>query len=163
MAAEPGRWAVVEAAAPNDPGQPEAAALDGPGARAALAEGARGHGRWVAIRPTPLATAPSFDGRKLAPTPYGLRAFVVAGEDGAYRVLPGGLVRLAGAPEAVTLPNGFGSKDLWVTGAEPERHAPSILRASLRGVHLRRTGRDLLSRTADNLETSKNLAFPRPI
>ena len=33
----------------------------------------------------------------------------------------------------------------------PERPSPSLLRTTMREVHLRRTGRDLLSRTADNL------------
>jgi hypothetical protein len=106
--------------------------------------------RWVAVEPVPLATTPSFDGERFVPTPWALRAYVVATESD-YRIMPGGLVRLAGGPEAATLPNGFGSKDLWVTAAQAEREAPSILRTSMREVHLRRTGRDLLSRTADNL------------
>jgi uncharacterized alpha-E superfamily protein len=151
---EPERWALIEAIARNDPGEPSP--ILGPGplsapARRKLEErlAAEAH-RWVAVEPVTLATTPSFDGERFVPTPYALRAYVVANETG-YHILPGGMVRLAGSPTAATLPNGFGSKDLWIAAAEAERDAPSILRASMREVHLRRTGRDLLSRTADNL------------
>ncbi len=152
--ADPERWAIIEATARNDPGEPAPALGPGPlsaPARSTL-EGrlaAEAH-RWVGVEPVGLATTPSFDGERFVPTPYALRTFVVATENG-YRILPGGMVRLAGASTAATLPNGFGSKDLWISAAEAEREAPSILRASMREVHLRRTGRDLLSRTADNL------------
>lgn len=149
--AEPERWACVEAGTRNDPGEPSRVLdlRDGAGDEA-LATLARAGSRWVAVERTRLATTPSFDGERLVPTSYAVRAFVVAREDG-YHVLPGGLVRLAGTDDPVTLPNGFGSKDLWIAGSTPERRAPSILRASMSEVHLRRTGRDLLSRTADNL------------
>jgi uncharacterized circularly permuted ATP-grasp superfamily protein/uncharacterized alpha-E superfamily protein len=152
--AEAERWASVEAAARNDPGEPsqmiggqplDAEARRGLEKRLAL----DGH-RWVAVEPMRLATTPSFDGTKLVPTPYALRVYAVVSEDG-YHVLPGGLVRLAGQPTAATLPNGFGSKDLWITSTQPESQPPSILRATMQEVHLRRTGRDLLSRTTDNL------------
>ena len=49
------------------------------------------------------------------------------------------------------LPNGFGSKDLWITAPTRSASRPSILRSTMQEVHLRRTGRDLLSRTTDNL------------
>ena len=95
----------------------------GPGVLAAAARrkleerlAAEAH-RWVAVEPVPLATTPSFDGERFVPTPYALRAYVVATE-GGYRILPGGLVRLAGEPTAATLPNGFGSKDLWITAPQ---------------------------------------------
>jgi uncharacterized circularly permuted ATP-grasp superfamily protein/uncharacterized alpha-E superfamily protein len=148
------RVALVEASARNDPGEPSP--LLGLGrlseaARQTLQERLRAEAhRWVAVEPVPLATTPSFDGERFVPTPFALRTFVVATESG-YRILPGGMVRLAGAPAAPTLPNGFGSKDLWISAAEAESQVPSILRTTMREVHLRRTGRDLLSRTADNL------------
>lgn len=151
---EPGKWVLVDAAARNDPGEPATVvrpellpAIERERLRETLAR--EGH-RWVAVAPARLATTPSFDGRHLRPSPFALRTFLVASEDG-YQVLPGGLVRLAGDAEAATLPNGFGSKDLWITSAAPERQPVSILRSTMREVHLRRTGRDLLSRTADNL------------
>lgn len=104
----------------------------------------------IAQEPIALATTPSFDGKGLVPTPFAIRTYVAATESG-YHVLPGGLVRLAGAPSTVSLPNGFGSKDLWVVGDAPEPAQPSLLRGHMAEVHLRRTGADLLSRTADNL------------
>jgi uncharacterized circularly permuted ATP-grasp superfamily protein/uncharacterized alpha-E superfamily protein len=143
----PEEWSIVEATARNDPGEPSSPSDPGPLDERLAWEGHR----WVAMPPVPLATTPSHDGDKLVPTPFALRAYAVLGDDGEYRVLPGGLVRLAGAPTAAALPNGFGSKDLWVTSAGPERQPPSLLRAAMQEVHLRRTGRDLLSRTADNL------------
>ena len=144
---------MIEAIARNDPGEPSP--ILGPGplsapARRKLEErlAAEAH-RWVAVEPVTLATTPSFDGERFVPTPFALRAYVVANETG-YHIMPGGMVRLAGGPDRRDLPNGFG-KDLWIGAIEAERDAPSILRTSMREVHLRRTGRDLLSRTADNL------------
>ena len=145
---------VTEAIARNDPGEPAAmVALDelAPTARRSLEErlASEPH-RWAAVAPVPLATTPSFDGRRFVPTPYALRTYAVA-IGGDYALLPGGLVRLAGSSTAACLPNGFGSKDLWITAERAERETPSILTTTMRAVHLRRTGRDLLSRTADNL------------
>jgi uncharacterized circularly permuted ATP-grasp superfamily protein/uncharacterized alpha-E superfamily protein len=104
----------------------------------------------VAQEPIRLATTPSLDGSGLVPTPFAIRTYVAIG-DGGYSVLPGGLVRLSGGPTTVGLPNGFGSKDLWIVGDAAEPRQPSLMRANMAEVHLRRTGRDLLSRTADNL------------
>ena len=99
--ADPEHWAYVEAAARNDPGEPSTMLGGGPltePARQALQERVQREGhRWVAVEPLRLATTPSFDGTSLVPTPFALRAYVVVTEDG-YQVLPGGLVRLAGAP-----------------------------------------------------------------
>ena len=153
-AAPAGDWLAVEAISRNDPSEPSpmlALAELEPTARRRLEErlATEAH-RWVAVERVPLATTPSFDGDRLVPTPWALRTYVVATEEG-YRIMPGGMVRLAGSPAAATLPNGFGSKDLWITADTPEREQASILRTSMSEVHLRRTGRDLLSRTADNL------------
>jgi uncharacterized alpha-E superfamily protein len=152
--AEAGRWAFVEATARNDPGEPsamlDAAAMSAPARRSLEERLAREGHRWVAVEPVRLATTPSLEDKGLVATPYAVRIYLVASEHG-YQVLPGGLVRLAGAPSGATLPNGFGSKDLWITSAAPEPPVPSILGTTMREVHLRRTGRDLLSRTADNL------------
>lgn len=154
--AEPERWLFVEATARNDPGEPAAAHhlpdLDAERRRRLEARLARDGHRWVAVAPVRLASTPSFDGGRLVPSPFAIRTFLVATADGGYRVLPGGLVRLAGdAGVAAVLPNGHGSKDLWITGDAAESRPASILGTTMREVHLRRTGRDLLSRTADNL------------
>jgi uncharacterized circularly permuted ATP-grasp superfamily protein/uncharacterized alpha-E superfamily protein len=104
----------------------------------------------IAQEPVRLATTPSLDGGVLRPTPFAFRAYL-AWTAGGWNVLPGGLVRLAGGSTTVGLPSGFGSKDLWITADEPEPTQPSLMRSNIAEVHLRRTGRDLLSRTADNL------------
>lgn len=152
---DPVGQSVMPATARNDPGEPcEVTDLDSQ-SRAKRAEllarlDREGH-RWVATRPTPLASTPAYDGDRLVPVHWAVRTYLVATADG-YAVLPGGLVRMAGpADRAAVLPNGHGSKDLWITADSPERRPPSILSATIPTVHLRRTGRDLLSRTADNL------------
>lgn len=108
--------------------------------------------RMIAQEPVSLATTPAYEGGdRIRPAPYAIRCFLTRTGDGGFSVLPGGLVRMAGSAQTTVLPNGHGSKDLWVTAARPEAQVVSILRGSMREVHLRRTGRDLLSRTADNL------------
>ena len=60
---------------------------------------------------------------RLETRPIGMRVFAVAGPDG-YRVMPGGLTRVAASASATTLSmqRGGASKDTWVLG---ERHASS--------------------------------------
>ena len=145
---------IGEATQRNDPGE-EAPSTDGRalvGERLEQFKAELRHNahRLVAQEPIRLATTPSFDGSGLVPTPFAIRTYVAISE-GGYSVLPGGLVRLAGGPTTVGLPNGFGSKDLWIVGDAAEPRQPSLMRANMAEVHLRRTGRDLLSRTADNL------------
>ncbi len=149
-----GELRIGEATQRSDPGE-EGPSIDG---RALVGERLeqftaelrhRAH-RLVAQEPIRLATTPAFDGTGLVPTPFAIRTYVAV-SDGGYSVLPGGLVRLAGGPATVGLPNGFGSKDLWIVGDAAEPQQPSLMRANMAEVHLRRTGRDLLSRTADNL------------
>lgn len=151
--AEPG-WLLAPAHARNDPGAPvRTLAPDGMKAaeREALAARlAREGWRFVAQRPLTFATTPAYDEGRLVPVPFAIRCFVARTVAG-FAMLPGGLVRMAGSPAGVDLPNGFGSKDLWITAEAAEPQPASILRATMREVHLRRTGRDLLSRTADNL------------
>ncbi|MFO1069707.1 MAG: circularly permuted type 2 ATP-grasp protein [Geminicoccaceae bacterium] len=138
----------------SDPGEAmptlDGAALTGDALDSFLARLDREGHRLVAQEPVRLATTPSLDGDRLVPTPFAIRCYVAWTENG-YRVLPGGLVRLSGESTTVGLPNGFGSKDLWVVGDAAEPAQPSLLRNTMAEVHLRRTGRDLLSRTADNL------------
>ncbi|MFO1039329.1 MAG: circularly permuted type 2 ATP-grasp protein [Geminicoccaceae bacterium] len=138
----------------NDPGEVTprlvGASLTGP-ARARFLERLEREGpRLVAQMPVQLATTPAYESGLLRPVPWAVRTYVArVGDDWA--VLPGGLVRMAGAGSAAALPNGFGSKDLWVTDETPEASITSILRTTMQEVRLRRAGRDLLSRTADNL------------
>jgi uncharacterized circularly permuted ATP-grasp superfamily protein/uncharacterized alpha-E superfamily protein len=72
-----------------------------------------------------LSHAPVWDAAegRLDKRPIGMRVFAVAGPDG-YRVMPGGLTRVAASAGATTLSmqRGGASKDTWVLGA---RHASS--------------------------------------
>lgn len=154
VVAEPGAWRLELATARNEPGNAativDLTALDA-SARAGFVSMLERHGhRWVAQRPVALATTPVWDNDRLVPMPFAMRVFAAATPDG-WRVMPGALVRFAGAPTTVGLPNGFGAGDLWVLGDGQTRPPPSLLQRNLAAAHLRRTGRDLLSRTADNL------------
>jgi uncharacterized alpha-E superfamily protein len=106
--------------------------------------------RYVARRPVELATTPAWSERGLEPVRFALRLFVGRSRSG-YAVMPGGLVRIAAATTTFELPSGHGSKDCWVLSEEPRPDPVSLLKSTMSTVHLRRTGRDLLSRTADNL------------
>ncbi len=108
-----------------------------------------GH-RYVARPPLALATAPARHENELIPVRCALRLFVGRTRSG-YSVMPGGLVRMAGGTTTYELPSGHGSKDCWVLSEEPHPNPVSLLKSTISTVHLRRTGRDLLSRTADNL------------
>ncbi len=149
---EPG-WVVSRLTARHDPGavgdrvDPLPGLADDGARRRFLAR--EGH-LWVAERPTPLPTTAAFDGSGLQPVHWALRVFAAIDDEGCH-VLPGGLVRQTPEPAVVGLPNGHGSKDLWVLRDPGDTLAPSILTHRFAAVHLRRTGRDLLSRTAENL------------
>jgi uncharacterized circularly permuted ATP-grasp superfamily protein/uncharacterized alpha-E superfamily protein len=108
-----------------------------------------GH-RYVAGQPVELATTPAWSEQGLAPARFALRLFVGRSRNG-YAVMPGGLVRMAAGTTTFELPSGHGSKDCWVLSEEPLPNPVSLLKSTMSKVHLRRTGRDLLSRTADNL------------
>ena len=92
--------------------------------RAALAERLKARPyAYVAQALAQLSQAPVWQGEegKLAPRAIGMRVFAVASADG-YRVLPGGLTRVAAEADAevVSMQRGGASKDTWVLG---ERHA----------------------------------------
>jgi uncharacterized circularly permuted ATP-grasp superfamily protein/uncharacterized alpha-E superfamily protein len=108
-----------------------------------------GH-RYVARQPVELATTPAGTEPGLVPVRFALRLFVGRSRNG-YAVMPGGLVRMAGDTTTFELPSGHGSKDCWVLSEEVLSNPVSLLKSTMSTVHLRRTGRDLLSRTADNL------------
>jgi len=109
-----------------------------------------GH-RLIAQERMPLPTTPIEVGNELVPAPYILRLFVTANGDG-YSVMPGGLV-VSGQPGSTATTSDFAPsamKDLWVLS--PEAEAPvSLLPRDDGAVTIRRTGKDLPSRAADNL------------
>lgn len=121
---------------------------------------------WVA-RPAPhLSTAPILTDDGMEPRATVVRMFVAAaGAD--YVAMPGGIARMTpldisgdGATQAdaaMAVWRNVGTddpetpvKDVWVLSDEPVP-TYTLLPARLRGVHLRRTGKDLPSRAADNL------------
>jgi uncharacterized circularly permuted ATP-grasp superfamily protein/uncharacterized alpha-E superfamily protein len=78
---------------------------------------------YVAQALAQLSQAPVWqpEAGQLAPRAIGMRVFAVASADGGYRVMPGGLTRVAGEADAevVSMQRGGASKDTWVLG---ERH-----------------------------------------
>jgi uncharacterized alpha-E superfamily protein len=77
---------------------------------------------WVGQERATPASAPTLVGRSLVPRRAVLRAFAVARRD-SYVTMPGGLTRVAHAPDAQRISNQSGavSKDTWVLASEPER------------------------------------------
>jgi len=106
---------------------------------------------FVAERAVRLPTAPAIVGGRLVPAHWAIRCFVTTDSDGNYHVLPGGLVHQTDLATTTGLPDTRLFKDLWVRVPEGEQTAPSTLQRRLATVHLERTGRDLLSRTAESL------------
>jgi len=103
---------------------------------------------FVAQTRIPFANAPSWSGDGSArPEPITLRVFLAATKDG-YRVMPGGLALSAG--DGGTGARSDLGKDVWVL-AEGAVDTFSMLGMSLLSPTLRRSDRDLPSRTADDL------------
>lgn len=117
--------------------------------------------QFVAQKPLDLSTAPFWSGDgPIRAEPMTLRVFVAATKDG-YRVMPGGLALAArhsreapgdaAAQDARAQDLSFDySKDVWVLSDESV-DTFSLLGQSLQATALRRSDRDLPSRTADNL------------
>jgi len=78
---------------------------------------------WVGQEMLALSTVPTIGAVGLEARPAVLRAFAVS-EAGGYRVLPGGLVRVAPQPNSLIVSNADGavSKDVWVLTAGRGRH-----------------------------------------
>lgn len=98
-----------------------------------------------------LPTTPVQVGDSLVPAPFILRLFVTATEDD-FMVMPGGLV-LSGQPGRTATTADFSAttmKDCWVLS--PDKEDPLTLLPRDHGaIKIRRTGKDLASRAADNL------------
>ena len=107
--------------------------------------------QFVAQEAIQLSTAPFWSGEGLVRAePLTLRVFVAATKDG-YRVMPGGLALLTRDGDMRSLgPSSDYSKDVWVLSDESV-DTFSLLGRSLQATALRRSDRDLPSRTADNL------------
>jgi uncharacterized circularly permuted ATP-grasp superfamily protein/uncharacterized alpha-E superfamily protein len=110
-----------------------------------------GH-QFVGQEPMQLSMAPTWAGTdRLRAAPVLLRVYVAATSKG-YEVMPGGLARVADGtdPHAAWLELGDVSKDTWVLSDEPVEQF-SLLAQRQASQRLHRGGRDLPSRTADNL------------
>jgi len=130
----------------QNPDGPEAWQVGGPAER--IAE--RGFA-YLAREPMRLSTVPVIGPQGLRPVPFALRVFVAASADG-YAVMPGGLARLCPPHAGQAFDFGrFGDgKDTWILSDTSSR-ASRPRRTRTGAVELRRTGRELPSRTADNL------------
>ncbi|MFN8075035.1 MAG: circularly permuted type 2 ATP-grasp protein [Kineosporiaceae bacterium] len=75
---------------------------------------------WAAQEPLPMSTAPVVTRDGLDPRRLVLRTFAVA-QGGAYRLMAGGLGRVAGRPESHLVSNLAGAlaKDVWVLAPDP--------------------------------------------
>lgn len=106
---------------------------------------------YLAREPLRLSTTPVIGPQGLRAVPFALRVFVAASPDG-YVVMPGGLARLCPPHKGQAFDFGrFGDgKDTWVLSDSQLRTGPTQ-RARAGAMTLRRTGRELPSRTADNL------------
>ena len=107
---------------------------------------------FVGQEPAALSVAPAWSGTgSLTAAPISLRVYVAATEKG-YEVMPGGLTRIAvgSDPRAQWLEAGDVSKDTWVLSDQPVEQF-SLLAQRQANQRLHRGGRDLPSRTADNL------------
>ena len=107
---------------------------------------------FVGQEPATLSVAPAWSGASsLTAVPITLRVYVAATDKG-YEVMPGGLTRLAVGldPRAQWLEAGDVSKDTWVLSDQPVEQF-SLLAQRQASQRLHRGGRDLPSRSADNL------------
>jgi uncharacterized circularly permuted ATP-grasp superfamily protein/uncharacterized alpha-E superfamily protein len=97
-----------------------------------------------------LSTAPSWGPDGLRPQPVALRVYLVA-LDGGYKMMAGGLTRVAAASglHTLSMQHGGASKDTWVLSEDPVE-AVTLLTSPSGAVELRRVGNNLPSRLADN-------------
>lgn len=107
---------------------------------------------YVAQERVELSTAPVWNEGKLVSRPVAMRAYLVAGEDGSYHLMPGGLARIAPLDGArmISMQKGGSSKDVWVLNETPVEDM-TLMPRNADAIQLRRTGNNLPSRMADNL------------
>ncbi|MGE8500468.1 MAG: circularly permuted type 2 ATP-grasp protein [Pseudomonas sp.] len=123
--------------------------------RQALAERLRARPyAYVAQAQAQLSQAPVWHGAagQLQPRAIGMRVFAVASVDG-YRVMPGGLTRVAAHADAevVSMQRGGASKDTWVLGERHAGHEPWQWPRPLGVADLVRSDPYLPSRVVENL------------
>jgi uncharacterized circularly permuted ATP-grasp superfamily protein/uncharacterized alpha-E superfamily protein len=98
----------------------------------------------------PLSQMPTWDGQRILPRSLLLRVFAMPDPQGGWRVLPGGLTRVAGATQEIaSMQRGGSSADAWVLGDRPLEDtatAPSPAITALLPRH-----RGVTSRAAEHL------------
>ena len=76
----------------------------------------------------PLSQTPTWMNQRLEPRSAMLRVFAVADGHGSWRVLPGGLARLAGRDENIaSMQHGGSSADVWVLGDGQSQAATTLI------------------------------------
>ena len=99
----------------------------------------------------PLSQTPTWSGERLMPRSAMLRVFALADGKGSWRVLPGGLVRLAPRGELIAaMQRGGSSADCWVLTDGPVDHT-SLLQSAPSTLALAQQKRPVTSRAAENL------------
>jgi uncharacterized circularly permuted ATP-grasp superfamily protein/uncharacterized alpha-E superfamily protein len=105
---------------------------------------------WVRLSQAPVIERP---GGRLVPRSVGLRVFAVA-TPGGWRVMPGGLTRIAGDggdARVIAMQRGGRSKDTWVLADGPVNTAFSLLTRTVSAQDVVSAGGSLPSRAAENL------------
>lgn len=107
--------------------------------------------RFVAQQRLRRGTTPAWTGERYEPWHWALRMFATMDGDG-YRVLPGGLIRLAHEDSMLDFEPSQTERtqDCWVAGNGPA-DTLSLLPPSSQPIELKRSGAELPSRVADNL------------
>ena len=99
----------------------------------------------------PLSQTPTWAQEQLTPRSALLRVFVLSDGPGSWRVLPGGLVRLAPRGELIaSMQRGGSSADAWVITDGPV-DTTSLLQTAPSTLDLARSPRPVTSRSAENL------------
>ena len=112
---------------------------------------------WVRVSQAPVlergdGMAARGSTERLASRSVGLRVFAVATPNG-YRVMPGGLTRVAGDGESrvIAMQRGGRSKDTWVLSGVPVNASFSLLSTTVKAEDLVASRANLPSRAAENL------------
>jgi uncharacterized circularly permuted ATP-grasp superfamily protein/uncharacterized alpha-E superfamily protein len=109
---------------------------------------------WVHVSQAPVLERGAEPGPRetLAGRTVGLRVFAVATPEG-YRLMPGGLTRVAGAeePRVIAMQRGGRSKDTWVLSDDAVNASFSLLSSTVKADDLVSSRANLPSRAAENL------------
>lgn len=107
---------------------------------------------WVQVSQAPVLERGAHGRESLGSRSVGLRVFAVATPDG-WRVMPGGLARVAGEgePRMIAMQHGGRSKDTWVLSDAPVNAAFSLLTSTVTPAALVNSRANLPSRSAENL------------